>query len=1629
MMKIRHIAALCLLSSIFSTGHAQTSIAIPAASGGGIKHVLPQRFGINLDSQNGAANSQMMANLIAGNGATFAPQIWNQGSICAASGATTTVWPDNVTFGAQPANFWQGATYQVYSGANIGATGTITSNTMANGSTTGALYTLSAALSSPCAANDILILRCRTANSTCAGGLTPAHVSGFGALSLYFTGAGAATFETSDLSPSSASTQALQLYAPVYSSDEFSNDNAAINPGFDGAIGPLWTGNWLNMNGTYTLTFRAKASSAGTGTPTIRYKVSRTGGGTVWLNSFVTPTVNSTPGAGWTNYSFSFSASETGAQPVQPVIVQVLGTGGTILVQDVALTEAQTATGNDTAFRDAVFLYLQAHKPGTLRFMNGAIAGCTLDALIATSPLSCGNTIFAQYGYVNAWNLNQFLYLAAKVGANPWFTMSPFATPADWANAAAYFNAPCSSGNSYATIRCNFLAGTPYAGETWVQVFNSVAPSGVGNIYLENGNEVWNVYGQTVFWNNSTSYGLLVGADNAALKTSAYYSSQIHQVASGFVGSPSGPYSWAYAVMTAACGITNGCPDFIDGAPYVFNWATDMSTPNVWTSMFAEPVNLNSTSGGNVNQMQVEAAAFGANTAIYETNLGTGTGITGDTQSQINGIVAGVGSGLDATLNMLLGARDVGIGVQNFFSLPEIANEWSDCTSITSNSCAANSALFAPLWGGNRYMPGPEASGIMDRPSGLMLQGINQAIGTKLNLLNTVQTGTPTYSQAAAQPLPTYVYPFTGNLNSTTTVSSVSNFGGLIVGGVITGTGIPTGDTIASLNSGAGTLTLAVAATATATGVNLTSAFMTIAANSTVPYVQAFGFGDGLGNYSVIAYNLDSVSSHAITFTGSGAPTGSCTKTVFTSTNITDNNETTWLGGTPVVSYPSPGSYPNCYTGDTLPPYSMTTYVYAPGAVTAYPPTFSPPAGSYTGTQTVTLATATGGCTADIVWNTTNAQSGGNLTGTSSTNPITVSATETIYAQVQGCGGYLNSSISSAAYTISTGAQTWYVRTDGGSIYDANQPSGQCDGKGDAAYPGTGVNQHCAVNDFRYLWDDQSGVSGASYLWQPAGGDTIIIRGCAHNAHQTENYSPDCRIGWDTPTGTPYTWAIGRSNGGAHMPPIPNGTSGQHTVIEGGNFASCAAKSSAAVLFGGFGVSWEVDLTGSPYVDLNCLNITSHTQAVSGTNGICITHGTGYGVPCNTTVGSSLSDYDGDGIETTNTTGPVNMTNVWLDGHSSSGIHGPIGGIITLNHVYFQFNGFAGWNFDDGSATPDGSGAQLLQSYVTMLGNGCNQEWPIVDAYPGQLCFDLNDGGFGDSWSGQQTNLGTLTCDHCTVLYNTKDGMIGPHTFLANMSLTNSTWQGNMGQVWKWNSQTGAVETATNNVINGNCNRMSQPITGWPSGFNTPLSLYCRASADVISVSGAPSSVMLFANNTITTYQNTIWDFNCVTVNGCTTAQYITKNNLIWGDTVATNYYPGANGNAPGVYYISDSSDMVTASYNLEFGVRDGTCYGGGVGTNGVCADPLLTGEPAQGSVPPETSMDVFSAVGTGFYPTSSSPAKLAGTTYTGLPSTDFYNTATTSPPVIGAVNAMAAAGFSTITSGHTIKSGHIITQ
>ena len=188
-------------------------------------------------------------------------------------------------------------------------------------------------------------------------------------------------------------------------------------------------------------------------------------------------------------------------------------------------------------------------------------------------------------------------------------------------------------------------------------------------------------------------------------------------------------------------------------------------------------------------------------------------------------------------------------------------------------------------------------------------------------------------------------------------------------------------------------------------------------------------------------------------------------------------------------------------------------------------------------------------------------------------------------------------------------------------------------------------------------------------------------------------------------------------------------------------------------IVGGFSVLHALNLTGTQNVTIQCIEITTR-------NGQCTIHGNpAYPRYCNTSY--PVDDYDSNGIMTDTKTANVVLQDVYIDGHTNSGIQGPLGGAITMNRVFIGFNTMAGWNFDDGNDTPNVAGASIMANYVTMEGNGCTEQYPVTNpAYPALACYDDNSGGFGDSWSGQDTTLASFTCNHCLQMYNTKDGFI-----------------------------------------------------------------------------------------------------------------------------------------------------------------------------------------------------------------------------------------------------------------------------
>ena len=636
--------------------------------------------------------------------------------------------------------------------------------------------------------------------------------------------------------------------------------------------------------------------------------------------------------------------------------------------------------------------------------------------------------------------------------------------------------------------------------------------------------------------------------------------------------------------------------------------------------------------------------------------------------------------------------------------------------------------------------------------------------------------------------------------------------------------------------------------------------------------------------------------------------------------------------------------------------------------------------------------------------------SGGVISGTptaSGSYRITVTVTDSSNpAQTQSAAANI---IVAAEGDAGVGT-TWFVRPDGGTRYSANVPTGQCNGTYDLPYPGTGVDQNCAFNDVRYLWSDNSGAQNG---WVIAGGDTVVIRGCTALASQTNASNPDCRLGYDNNSNgnAPNYWCgYGDPNTTCFNPPIPAGTAAQPTRILGGcayGTYSCTpinnnypyGPTNETQLFGGFGLTWTFNLESTSYVDIEGIELTTH-------NGVCTI---GVGIPAyprSCSSGVPYDDYAQNGFLSNDTTSNIVLQDVYVHGFNSSGFMGPIGGPITMTRVFSGFNAFAGWNFDDGSGTPDATGSSITANYVTMIFNGCYEQYPITATYPAQVCYDTNSGGFGDSWSGQgvgtESVLTSFTCNYCVDDYNTKDGFIGPHIAIPQLTITNSVAIGNMGSNWKWGGEDGVVNTTTfqNNLTVNNCVRMSQPMSGVPSTYNTYLTGFCRAGGNGMASVIPIGSTWNIQNNTFITAQQIALYVACAGSDTSCPSTINSTNNVFLGYVDPNSPYgPGIT---PTLYYFS-SGIVLNTSHNEEFGMQLGTCPSTANGV--ICSDPLLVNEPAQPWPGQESGLDVFDPFVTGnsFHPSSSSPLLGAGIQIPGL-TTDYYNVARPDPPGIGAV-------------------------
>jgi AraC-like DNA-binding protein len=554
----------------------------------------------------------------------------------------------------------------------------------------------------------------------------------------------------------------------------------------------------------------------------------------------------------------------------------------------------------------------------------------------------------------------------------------------------------------------------------------------------------------------------------------------------------------------------------------------------------------------------------------------------------------------------------------------------------------------------------------------------------------------------------------------------------------------------------------------------------------------------------------------------------------------------------------------------------------------------------------------------------------------------------------------------------------WYIRADGGS-------RSQCDGKHDAAYPGSGTNQPCGFNDFRWLYDDQT---YGNHAWVIAGSDIITVESCL-----AASDGPGCQVGFSQPTASGEPWCSGGNGAiGCTPPAIPSGTPSDPTTFRGANYAACTAPGAKQILHGSYDMSQMFDVRGSHDVVIECFEVTGYSS--------CRTTGDGPlpGDPPAAHYCANNYPYDDNmqaGMVTNNTSANIYLQDVNIHRVTNRGIQGPIGGLVDLNRVRIAYTGQTGWDLDDGNGTHSLNGTLSMRNSIIEWA-GAIEEFPDVHNVPTLLAFDDAHGTVADCIGTPDTPL-TVQIDRTTFRYCTQDGpdvghIDGNSGGPANVTITNSIAYGNSGQQFKWGGVTTTVFTT--NLVIGNCHRLSEQVGDEPDP-RTHLGDFCRAAGDTLSFQNLRGGTSLIAHNTIIGYNNEFMLWGCWDNDGaghCLLPQpTLTMQNNIFLGFSNPNWNSGTYPNLLATSHDQAPSQIIE-NHNSHFHLKGGNCGAGGAGD--LCVDPLLVGGSTYTG---EAMFDNY-----GWNLTTGSPAKYTGVVLSPAITTDNAGNAYHVPPSMG---------------------------
>lgn len=565
------------------------------------------------------------------------------------------------------------------------------------------------------------------------------------------------------------------------------------------------------------------------------------------------------------------------------------------------------------------------------------------------------------------------------------------------------------------------------------------------------------------------------------------------------------------------------------------------------------------------------------------------------------------------------------------------------------------------------------------------------------------------------------------------------------------------------------------------------------------------------------------------------------------------------------------------------------------------------------------------------------------------------------------------------------GTATWYVRSDGGTPYvsAAGTPHGQCDGRHNAPYPGSGVNRPCAVRQVRDLWAD--GVTPYALRWRIAGGDTVVVRpsagGYAMNLDAPSPYEAPALRSW-----TPINC---QGNTDCTMPAIPSGTAARHTRILGANFADCRSDAARTKLWVSFAGRSAFNLKDSQFVDVACFEISDRAECARNGN---FTRRCG-----------GDADYGKTGIEQSALTSEVTYTDVFVHGLAQTAIHGATGVGVVLDRVHIRAVPDAGIDMDD---SPWNSGNISVAGGLTMRGSvvefaGCVEEFPVRHAVPMAECRDQETGGYGDGL-GTGSTVGDWVFDGDVWRYNYQDGLDLLHSGMQRVEVANSLAVGNVGQAFKFGPSDEVV--FRNTVAVGNCRRVLEQIGDEPQSALVPDVDACRAGGGWVVMQFTDEGRYTVEGNSLAGYGATPVGLECAEGwSGCAHAAATFRNNVVLGYV-----NPEYNDGRPPALFFRGSRAMpphqgwTSRDHNVFFNVRFLYCplpLQGGESCNSE--DPLFQGEPAS-PIRAESDLDALDLA-----PRGDSPLVGAGIAIAAA-QRDGDGRQRPDPPVIGALEPRA---------------------